>query len=36
MQKLETQVEVSERARVEADHRARELARALETVHAGA
>ena len=36
MQKLETQVEASERARVEADHRARELARALEMVHAGA
>ena len=36
MQKLETQVEASERARVDADHRARELARALEIVHAGA
>ena len=35
VQKLETQVEASERARVEADHRARELAIALETVHAG-
>jgi hypothetical protein len=33
MQKLETQVEASERARVDADQRARELATALEIVH---
>ena len=34
LQKLETQVETAEKARIEADHRARELAKALESMYA--